>query len=219
MEDLGQVYRKLTTAEKARHVLGQIFWIPAYLHMQDYYVVRVGQWDRLAPITSAQFRIEKKSFYGLNRTADLYHHMPIPELKVKMDEELVVKKVKRRPAVLILRDGTDPRRTATHVSGIGAKPNPHSHVFAPVVSLRKEDNLGNDYPQPFIDKVIATELPEFIHLPAQGTIIKNESMAVLTQLQSHCESAVEETDIALAADYLGAALETFWQDLEGQILS
>jgi hypothetical protein len=85
--------------------------------------------------------------------------------------------------------------------------------------LRKEDNLGNDYPQPFIDKVSAGELPEFIHLPAQGAVIKNESMAVLTQLQSHGESAVEETDLALDAVYLGAALEAFWQDLEGQLLS
>jgi len=219
MEGLGQVYRKLSTAEKARHVLGQVFWIPAYLHMQDYYVVRIGQWDRLAPITSAQFQIEKKSFHGLGRNADLYHHMPIPELKLKMDEELVVKKVKRRPAVLILREGADPRRMATHFSGSGSKPNPNSHVFAPIVSLRKEENLGSDYPQPFIDKVSAGELPEFIHLPAEGTVLKNESMAVLTHLQSHAESAVEETDLALDAVYLGAALETFWQDLEGQLLS
>jgi hypothetical protein len=186
--------------------------------MQDYYVVRVGQWDRLAPITSAQFRLEKKSFHGLGHNADLYHHMPIPELKLKMDEELVVKKVKRRPAVLILRDGTDPRRTATHFSGLGPKPNPNSHVFAPIVSLKKEDNLGNDYPAAFIDKVSAGELPEFIHLPAEGVIIKNDSMAVLTQLQSHAENAVEETDLALDAVYLGAALETFWQDLEAQLL-
>lgn len=219
MDSHGQVYRKLTTAEKARHILGQIFWIPAYLHMQDYYVVRVGQWDRLQPITTAQFRIEKKSIHGLGRNADLYHHMPIPELKLKMDEELLVKKVKRRPAVLILREGIDPRRIATHSSGIGSRPNPNSHVFAPIVSLRKEDNLGNDYPQPFIDKVSAGELPEYVHLPAQGTVIKNESMAVLTQLQSHGESAVEETGLALDAVYLGAALETFWQDLEGQLLS
>ena len=137
MDELEQVYRKLTTAEKARHVLGQFFWIPAYLHMQDYYVVRVGQWDRLQPIAAAHFRIEKKSFHGLGRNADLYHHMPIPELKLKMDEELVVKKVKRRPAVLILREGTDPRRVATHSSRIGSRPNPNSHVFAPVVSLRR----------------------------------------------------------------------------------
>jgi hypothetical protein len=218
MSDLGQVYRKLTTAEKARHVLGQIFWIPSYLHMQDYHVVRIGQWDRLQPITSAQFRIEKKSFHGLGRSADLYHHMPIPELKIKMDEELVVKKVKRRPAVLILRDGCDPRKMATHFSGIGAKPNPNSHIFAPIVSLRKEENLTTDYPATFIEKVAAGELPEFIHLPAEGTVVKNESMAVLTQLQSHAENAVEETELALAADYLGAALETFWQDLEGQIM-
>jgi hypothetical protein len=219
MEESGQVYRKLTTAEKARHILGQIFWIPAYLHMQDYYVVRVGQWDRLQPIAAAQFRIEKKRFHGLGRNADLYHHMPIPELKLKMDEELVVKKVKRRPAVLILREGVDPRRVATHSTGIGSRPSPNSHVFAPIVSLRKEDNLGNDYPQPFIDKVSAGDLPEFVHLPPQGTVIKNESMAVLTQLQTHGESAVEETDLALDSVYLGAALETFWQDLEGQLLA
>jgi hypothetical protein len=67
--------------------------------------------------------------------------------------------------------------------------------------------------------VSAGELPEFIHLPAEGVIIKNESMAVLTQLQSHAENAVEETDLALDAVYLGAALETFWQDLEAQLLS
>lgn len=65
MDSHGQVYRKLTTAEKARHILGQVFWIPAYLHMQDYYVVRVGQWDRLQPITTAQFRIEKRVFTAL----------------------------------------------------------------------------------------------------------------------------------------------------------
>jgi hypothetical protein len=219
MENLDQVYRKLPIAEKARHVLGQIFWIPAYLHMQDYHVVRVGHWDRLTNITSAQFKIEKKSFHGLGRSSDLYHHMPIPELKLKMDEELVVKKVKRRPAVLILREGIDPRKIATHFSGLGQKPNPNSHVFAPIVSLRKEGNLGSDYPPDFIGKVVAGELPEFIHLPAEGTVIKNESMALLTQLQSHGECFVEETELALDALYLGAALETFWQDLEAQLLT
>ncbi|MDE3066212.1 MAG: hypothetical protein KGJ60_01535 [Verrucomicrobiota bacterium] len=141
-----------------------------------------------------------------------------PELKIRMEEELVVKKVKRRPAVLILRDGCDPRKMATRISGIGARPNPNFHIFAPIVSLREEDNLGNDYPQPFMDKVVAAELPEFIHLPAEGTAIKKESMAVLTQLQSHTEKAIEETDSAPAQDYLGTALETFWQDLEGQIM-
>jgi hypothetical protein len=219
MDTTGSVYRKLQTEEKARHVLGQIFWIPAYIHMQDYHVVRVGQWDRLTAITTAQFRIEKKTFHGLGRSADLYHHMPIPELKLKMDEELLVKKVKRRPAVLILREGTDPRRLATKFSGVGQKPNPNSHVFAPIVSLRKEGNLGTDYPQDFIDKVAAGDLPEFIHLAAEGTVIKNESMALLTQLQSHGECFVEETDQALDPLYLAEALETFWQDLEGQLLA
>jgi hypothetical protein len=84
----------------------------------------------------------------------------------------------RLPDMLILPEGADPRRMATHFSGSGSKPNPNSHVFAPILSLRKEENLGSDYPQPFIDRLSAGELPEFIHLPAEGTIIKNESMAV-----------------------------------------
>jgi len=218
MPDLSEVYRQLSPAERSRHLQGQIFWIPAYLHMRDYYVVRVGQWDRQAPISSAQFRIEKKSLQGLGGSSNLYHHMPIPELKLKMDEELVVKKVKRRPAILILREGVNPRRTATHVAKIGHKPNPDSHVFAPIVSLRKEDNLGTDYPQAFIEKVSAGDLPEFIHLPADGSVIKNESMAVLTHLQSHGASVVEETNLCLTALYFGTAFEAFWQDLEGQIL-
>jgi len=218
MPELSQVYRTLTLADKSRHVPGQIFWIPAYLHMQDYYVVRVGQWDRTSHIATGQFRMEKKSFHDLGRGSDLYHHMPIPELKLRMDEELLVKKVKRRPVVLILREGVDPRRLSTFVTGTGHKPNPNSHVFAPVVSLRKEDNLSKDYPADFIEKVIANELPEFIHLPAEGTEIRNESIAVLTQLQSHNASVIEPTELCLDQAYFGAALETFWKDLEGQIL-
>ncbi len=135
-----------------------------------------------------------------------------------MGEELLVKKVKRRPAVLVLREGTDTRRLANTYAGIGSKPNPQSHVFAPIFSLRKEGNVGADYPEKFIAKVAAGELPEFIHLPAEGLTLPNESMAVLTQLQTHGESFVEETALCLNSLYLAAALETFWQDLEGQIL-
>ena len=218
MGDLSAVYRTLTPAERGRHLPGQIFWIPAYLNMRDYYVVRIGQWDRTNHITTAQFRIEKKSLEDLGKNADLYQHMPIPELKLTKDEELIVKKVKRRPAVLILREGINTRHMATHITGIGRKPNPNSHVFAPVVSLRKEENLAHEYPQAFIDKVAANELPEFIHLPAEGTVLKNESMAVLTEMQSHNASMVEESDLCLDPVYFAAALETFWQDLEGQIL-
>jgi hypothetical protein len=218
MPGLSDVYRELTPAERGRHIPGQIFWIPAYIHMPDYYVLRIGHWDRLAPISSARFRLEKKTLSDLHEGSDLYDHMPIPELKLRADEELVVKKVKRRPAVLILREGLNPRRVATHASGAGHKPNPDTHVFAPVISLRKEENLGSDYPPSFIDKVSAGDLPEFIHLPAEGTVIRNESMAMLTHLQSHGASVVEETKLCLQPLYFGAALETFWQDLEGQIL-
>ena len=218
MPGLSDVYRELTPAERGRHIPGQIFWIPAYISMSDYYVVRIGYWDRHTPISTARFRIEKKTLAKLHEDSDLYDHMPIPELKLRADEELVVKKVKRRPAVLVLREGLNPRQVATHATGIGHKPNPNTHVFAPVVSLRKEENLGSDYPPAFVERVANGSLPEFLHLPAEGTVIRNESMALLTHLQSHAAAVVEETKLCLQPLYFGAALETFWQDLEGQIL-
>ena len=218
MAGLDDIYRQLTPAERGRHVPGQIFWIPAYGTMQDYHVIRIGRWDRTTDITNASFRIEKKTINTIGDSSDLFQHMPIPELKLKMGEELLVKKVKRRPAVLVLREGVDTRRLAGTYAGIGSKPNPQSHVFAPIFSLRKEENVGSDYPTAFIDKVVASDLPEFIHLPAEGTVLRNESMAVLTQLQLHGESFVEETTLSLKPLYLATALETFWQDLEGQIL-
>jgi hypothetical protein len=218
MPGLSDVYRELSPAERSRHIPGQIFWIPAYISMSDYYVIRIGYWDRLAPISDARFRIEKRNLTELGKENDLYDHMPIPELKLRADEELVVKKVKRRPAVLVLREGLNPRRVATHATGVGQQPNPDTHVFAPVVSLRKEENLGHDYPQAFIEKVVSGILPEFIHLPVEGTVIRNESMALLTHLQSHSAAVVEATRLCLQPLYLAAALETFWQDLEAQVL-
>jgi hypothetical protein len=220
MAGLAEIYRQLTPAERGRHVPGQIFWIPAYEHMQDYHVVRVSRhWDRRSPIETATFDIDKKAISTIGAPSDLFHHMPIPELKLKMGEELLVKKVKRRPAVLVLREGIDTRRFSITYAGVGSKPNPQSHVFAPIFSLRKEENVGSDYPAAFIEKVAAGELPEFVHLPAEGTILRNESMAVLTQLQLHGESFVEETPLCLKSLYFATALETFWKDLEGQILA
>lgn len=218
MAGLADIYRQLSPAERGRHVPGQVFWIPAYGTMQDYHVVRINRWDRTTDIANASFRIEKKTINTIGDSSDLFHHMPIPELKLKMGEELLVKKVKRRPAVLVLREGVDTRRLALSYGGVGAKPNPNSHVFAPIFSLKKEDNIGSDYPPSFIEKVALGELPEFIHLPAEGTVLRNESMAVLTQLQMHGESFVEETSLCLKSLYMATALEAFFQDLEGRIL-
>lgn len=65
MSDLDQLYRKLTPAERSQHVPGQIFWIPAYLAMQDYHVVRIGWWDRTKPLSEAKFKIEKRTIFSL----------------------------------------------------------------------------------------------------------------------------------------------------------
>jgi hypothetical protein len=219
VSDLAEIYRKLTPAERSRHVAGQVFWIPAYLAMQDYHVVRIGWWDRTHPISEAKFKIEKRTIQTIGHESDLYQHMPIPELKIGMDEELVVKKVKRRPAVLIWRDGFDPRKYARFsTGGTHHRPEPTTHVFAPVFSLRKADNVSQDYPEAFIQGLVdGDKYPDFLHLPAEGTVIKNESMAVLGQLQTHSEAHIEETDLALTRDYLALALEQFWKFAESRL--
>jgi hypothetical protein len=215
----GDFYRALAPADRSRHLLGQVFWIPAFEHMEDFHVIRPGRWDRTQPITTSLFFIEKKSLSAIGHSTDLFQRMPIPELKILADEELIVKKVKRRPGILVVREGINPRRIANVLAGTSLKkPNPDCHVFAPVVSLRKEGNVGRDYPDGFIDKVKAGDLPEFIYLQPDGIILKNESMALLTQLQMHGERFVEETPLALEQSCFGAALETFWQDLEGQVM-
>lgn len=213
------VFRALSPTERSRHLIGQLFWIPAYECMETFHVVRPERWDRNQPIDTATFRIEKKALNQMGASSDLYQRMPIPELKVKADEELLVKKTKRRPGVLIVREGVSPRRLANFDVGRGGdRPNPSSHVFAPVVSLRKEGNVGSDYPEDFIQRVTEGKLPEFVFLPADGRVLRNDSMAVLTQLQVHETKLIEETDLALDQFYLGEALQEFWKDLEGQVL-
>ena len=120
---------------------------------------------------------------------------------------------------MVVWEGVNPRRLANVLVGmLPKKANPDCHVFAPVVSLRKVGNIGRDYPDGFIEKVKDGELPEFIYLPPDGIVLKNESMALLTQLQIHGERFIEETPLALEQSYFGAALETFWHDLESQIM-
>jgi hypothetical protein len=88
-----EYYRMLDPAERSRHVLGQIFWIPAYEHMEDYHVLRPGPWDRTQPVATALFFVDKKSISTIGHSTDLFQHMPVPELKILADEELIVKKV------------------------------------------------------------------------------------------------------------------------------
>lgn len=210
---LPETYRRLTPQERSNHVIGQIFWIPAYVHMQDYYVLRVGEWDRTQPIPTARFRVEKKTIHTLSQGSDLFYHSPIAELKLCATEELIVKKIKRRPAVLIIRDGLNTRKLATHLSGIGPRPNPQTHAFAPIISMTKEHDADRNYPEVFATKVKDGILPEFLYLPIEGNVITNESMAILTGLQTHGERFVEETDLCVKGDYLADTLDRMWQDI------
>ncbi len=210
-------YVQLPPKERGRHVIGQIFWIPALVALQDLFVVRLGKWDKTQPIFAGDFELQRCTLRNVGKNSELYHHMPIPELKLKSSEELVVKKVKRRPGLLVLREGTSPRRLANFIMGRGDKPNPTEHLFAPIISLTKEASTGEDYPQKFIDRVREGHHPEFIHLPPDGVVLRNESMAVLSELQPHSIRVVEETQLQVDPTYFGVALQEFIEDLHGQL--
>jgi len=129
--------------------------------------------------------IEKASLKEIQGFVQPFDELPIPELNLQHKEDLLVQKVKRRPAVLVVREGYNMRRFSEWSANLGKRPNPTRHVFAPIVSLRKQGNLGRDYPEAFIDKVSAAEYPEFIYLPPTERVITTDSMAVLTELQVH----------------------------------
>ena len=212
-------YRDLSPAERSQHIIGQIFWIPAYQTNTSIHVLRFADRERKSDIKNTNFQVHQKSVDTIHGSSDLYHHMPIPELKLSTNEELRVLKVKKRPALLIIRGGFHTRKYSNFVSGKGREPNPSRHVFAPIVSLKKEDGL-NDYPDKFIDAIQSSDdYPEFIFLPAYSSVITNDSMAVLTDLQTHSVNCIEQTDLAVGPEFIGDALNEFWADQIMQIYS
>jgi hypothetical protein len=211
-------YQVLEPAARGRHVIGQIFWIPAFTTERHLFAVRTTSWDRKLPIDTARFGLRQVHHSSVGGDQDLYQQMPIPELKLKTKEDLLVKKVKRRPAILIYREGINTRKLATYCAGIGDAPEPHEHVFAPIFSLRKEENVDSDYPDIFIQQVQTGKFPELMHLPPTSRIIRNESMVAFAAMQVHPRHAIEETDLRVDPLQLAASLEKLKEDTENKIL-
>ncbi|MBD5778290.1 hypothetical protein IEN85_02130 [Pelagicoccus sp. NFK12] len=149
---------------------------------------------------------------------EFHKRMPLPEIGLKSNEDLIVSKVKLRPALLIHCDPVNLRKQANHFAGILPKaPNPSYYVFAPIYSLRKSE-VDHGFPEAFIEAVKNDEFPNMLYLPAFRTELPNDSVAVLNDPFAAGINAIEETTLQLDPLELASKLEEFGEHVQGEIL-
>lgn len=159
-------YASLPMGLKNAHQIGQLFWVHAPMTVKNSYTLRVGNWRAGEDISHARLEVKKVEManprFGEMKAQDRVNteRMPIPEIKLSESEDLVVEKVKMRPAVMVMKDCYNLRLFAD-----GRSKGPNRHIFAPVYSLRKEHETDKDFPDQFIEDVKAGKYPNIVYLP------------------------------------------------------
>ncbi len=207
-------YLKLPMREKNEHQVGQFFWVPSPMTSPATFSLRIGSWKAGIEIKEAKLVIKKVDKDELGKIkegekVDL-NKMVIPEINLDSSEDLIVSKVKRRPAVLIYKECYNMRKFADVTGGIrGGIVKPNRHIFAPIYSLRKEENLEKSFPATFISKVQNNDYPNILFLPAYSTVLKNDSMLILSEMFSVNIKAITPTDFCLDPMLFGIQMDNF----------
>jgi hypothetical protein len=221
---MSDFYRELQAGAMRLHQPGQIFWVPAPMISKDALGLRLGFLKEGQDITQVPLTISRLRCEDIGRPAEaekveFHKRMPMPEISLSASEDLLIHKVKKRPAVLLFKSGLHPRRFANYVSGGTSKPvNPNHYVFAPIYSLHKQNNVGHDYPPAFINDLQAGKFPHLLHLPAYKNNLPNESMVVLNDLFGVGIQAFEETPLAIEPLELASKLDEFFEYFQGELL-
>jgi len=209
------LYVKLPMREKNERQIGQLFWVPCPLTSSSTFTLRIGSWKAGMDIKDAKLEVKKVHRpEDIGRLSDGLHadlsRMVIPELDLDSSADLIVGKVKRRPAVLIYKDCHNLRKFAGIESGIqGGASFPNKHVFAPIYSLRKEENLDSSFPEKFIQNVKDHKYPNIVFLPSYATLLKNDSMLVLSEMFVLSINVVSPLDYCIDPTAFSVYLETF----------
>ncbi len=221
---MSDFYRQLQAGPMRSHQLGQIFRVPAPIISMGALGLRLGLLKEGQDITQIPLKISRLRLEDLGmpteaEKVEFYKRMPLPEISLSANEDLLIQKVKKRPAVLLFKGGLHPRRFAQLAAGLTKKPvNPNHYVFAPIYSFRKQDNISADYPPIFISELQAGKFPHLLYLPAYDDHLPNESMAVLNDLFGVGILAFEETPLAIDAFELASKLEEFFEFFQGELL-
>lgn len=221
---MSDFYIELDKPKMRQHQPGQIFWVPAPIISATALGMRLGFLKEGQDISDASLSIERLDLKDLccpkeAEKVEFYKRMPIPEIQLSASEDLLIQKVKMRPAVLLFKSGINMRRFSLFEIGRTSKDVlPNHYIFAPIYSLKKEENVQTDYPEPFIEKVKDNTYPHLQHLPAYKTHLPNESMVVLDDLFGVGIRAFRETPLAIQPLELAAKLEEFFDYVQGEML-
>ena len=221
---MSDCYTELDRPAMRAHRPGQFFWVPGPMLTDRVLAIRLGFLKEGQDITQAPLRIERLRPEDIGRPTEaekveFHKRMPIPEINLSASEDLLIQKVKIRPAVLLFKSGINMRRFSQLAAGLTSKPvNPNHCVFAPVYSLRKDENLSTDYPDAFIEKLKNGDYPNLLHLPAYKSHLPNESMLVLDDLFGVGIHAFRESPLCIEPLELASKIEVFFEFFQGEIL-
>lgn len=220
---MSNFFLELDKPQMRSHQAGQILWVPAPIICKDALGVRLGFLKEGQDITTVPLVIQRLNPKDIGKASEaekteFHKRMPLPEINLNASEDLIIQKVKMRPAILLFKDAVNIRRFARFQSGITPEPNPNHYIFAPIYSLRKQDNIEHDYPDKFIEDVKNGVYPHLLHLSAYKTHLPNESMAVLNDLFGAGIQAFKETPLAIEPLELASKLEEFFEYVQGEML-
>ena len=197
VEFIVDFYRRVSATEARSLDRGQICWAPVqYLSNQINCVALV----------SSDPRNEQLNRYAIlpSNISDslLFNHSPIHDLNLPSDQELLVNRAKRRPAIVVSQknDYWQPGGRRLSASGL---------VCVPMYSFQASD------PGEFRDRVRAQEYPWWLYLP--GTHGFNEGFARLDRLQVIEQDHLQPMQSALADDALWFVSEWLRYYLTGEI--
>lgn len=222
---MSDFYQEITPTESRSHRPGQIFRVPAPMINNRPIGLRIGHMKAGQDIKDMPFKAEVLGPRDMGKATEaekvqFYKRMPLPEIDLASNEDLILQKVKLRPAVLLFMDGVNYRRLAEFESGGRKKrPNPNHYVFAPIYSLKKDGDSGTDYPEEFIEALKEGDsYPHLIHLPPFGRHLPNESMAVLSDPFGVGINCLIETQLVIQPLSLAVIMQQFFESVAAELL-
>jgi hypothetical protein len=186
----GKFYKKLPIGFHAKHCFGQIFWTHTYYPHEDLQLWRpVVEEEEPSRTTASHFQIVNAGADAFNRGFPLH----TPPLRIR--EEFVVIRAKRRPVVLVQSVPPIAGGENRGYKGRFARPLclvAQAYSIVDQVTGRTKFELG------LVDRVRMMEFPQIMFLPPLPGFSDSPGMLRLDQLQSVFTPHMEATPQCLS---------------------
>jgi hypothetical protein len=190
-------YKTLPLGYRSNLTFGQICWTHAYYPHENLQfwrpVIRPGE-----PAKSIA-----REFQLVGATADAFcKSYPLEAPKLATNEEFLVVRAKRRPAVLLYSPSTELSEIAS--TGFPGKVSRRLALVAQVFGLSDPKTAKPVFPQSFIDRVRKMEFPELMFLPKTPGVLEVDSLLRLDEVQSVFLSHLDPTNCSLGDEVVDA---------------